>query len=82
MTIVPANEFFKLDALAVHARNLGEFHRTHNLVFGLTRSGGPCPTGPRRSRRLRIDACNKTDMIGVFTLGCPTKKGIPVTQSA
>jgi hypothetical protein len=58
MTIVPANEFFKLDALAVfsdlaeailfHARNLGEFRRTHNLVFGLTRSSVALPDDPRQ----------------------------------
>jgi hypothetical protein len=68
MTIVPTNEFFKLDALAVfrdlasailfHAHNLGEFRRTRNLAFGLTRCGGLCPPAPEnetRRARLRID---------------------------
>jgi hypothetical protein len=45
VAIVPANEFFELDTPAVfrdlaqavrfHARNLGEFRTTRNLVFGL-----------------------------------------------
>jgi hypothetical protein len=57
VAIVPANEFFELDTAAVfrdlaqaillHARNLGEFRRTHNLVFRLTRLRWPLPDDPR-----------------------------------
>jgi hypothetical protein len=56
MTVVPAYKFFELNPAAVfrdlteailfHARNLGEFRRTHNLVFGPTRCGVLCPTAP------------------------------------
>ena len=52
MSIVPANEFFKLNAVAVHARNLNEFHITRNIVFVLTRCGGLCPTPPEARRHL------------------------------
>jgi hypothetical protein len=53
VAIVPAYKFFELNAVAVfrglayaiffHTHNLGEFRSTHNLVFRLTRCGGPCP---------------------------------------
>jgi hypothetical protein len=65
MSIVPANEFFELDAPAVfrdlteailfHARNLNEFRVTRNIVFVLTRSGILCPPAPENeSRRARL----------------------------
>jgi hypothetical protein len=67
MTIVPANEFFKLDALAVfrdlasailfHARNLGEFRSTHNLVFGPTRCG-PLPDASRGATVSSLNSMN------------------------
>jgi hypothetical protein len=68
VAIVPANEFFKLDALAVfrdlteaillHARNLGEFRRTHNLDFFLRAAVASARRPPTKSRRagFRIDA--------------------------
>ena len=59
MAIVAANELLELDALAVfrdltkaivlHGRNLGEFHRTRNLAFGLTPL---CPPAPGRKIRV------------------------------
>jgi hypothetical protein len=61
MSIVPANEFFKLNAAAVfrhlteailfHARNLNEFRVTRNIVFVLTRSGILCPPTPENESR-------------------------------
>jgi hypothetical protein len=69
VAIVPANEFFELDAAAVfrdlteailfHARNLNEFRATRNIVFVLTRSGILCPPAPENESRraeLNIDA--------------------------
>jgi hypothetical protein len=65
VTIVPTNEFFKLDAVAVfrdlaeailfHTHNLNELRGTRNIVFRLTRSGILCPPGPKKRKPARQD---------------------------
>lgn len=68
MAIVAANELLELDALAVfrdltkaivlHGRNLGEFHRTRNLAFGLTPlARWPRNEGRRAGSRTDTPAC-------------------------
>jgi len=65
VAIVPAKEFFELDAVAVfrdlaeailfHARNLNELRGTRNIVFRLTPSGILCPSAPEKKPPCRVE---------------------------